>query len=221
MPDWRLLSTISAEIPFQFALDELLFNTDLRTPVLRFYFASQPCISIGHMTDIRPIKEKARRSVYRRLTGGGIVEHGKDLIFSIAARKEHDPSFASVRESYRKIHEGVRRGLQRAGIDAAFFTGKEDPAGLECFRAPVLDDLYAAGRKVVGGAQKRSAGRLLHQGSIQISRRSGCRDLPGAIVQGLAEVFGRALQPADWEPERFFTAERNAMTQYPDLRGVP
>ena len=55
---WSQLPTISASMPFQMALDEVLFrsledayhqNPEVElSPLFRFYFSSEPWISVGY-----------------------------------------------------------------------------------------------------------------------------------------------------------------------------
>src|SRR4051812_9719540 len=102
-------------MPVQMAVDEILFReyeqaeenrAGAREPVLRIYFSSEPWITVGYSHP--EIKSVTEIPVCRRITGGGRVEHGRDLIFSVVAGKKDDESFGSVRISYLKIHEAVK-----------------------------------------------------------------------------------------------------------------
>jgi len=223
--DWRLLPMISAHMPLQMALDELLFEDQIRSPqapALRFYSASAPWISAGcsfrraeDLANSSLVLENPRVPVCRRLTGGGCVLHGSDLIFALIARygPENDP-LNSVRTSYGKIHEGVKIALRNLGAAPDFYTPQDPlPKGKDCFRFPVESDLSWKGRKIAGGAQKRSRGVLLHQESIQMPGRSGHDALIVAILGGLAEVFGITVRKAVMDPELVFQAERKALPQ--------
>ena len=90
---------------FQMALDEVLFRNmeeNPGEPVLRFYYADGPSVTVGYS------HKGTDKGTIPRMTGGGRVIHGDDLIFSLIARKEHDESFRSVRVSYWKIHEALK-----------------------------------------------------------------------------------------------------------------
>ena len=134
---WKLLPTLSAPMPLQMALDEQLFlsqKIDPQSPVLRFYVSSSPWISVGYSfreeADLAKsglISKSSGLPTCRRLTGGGCVLHGCDLIFSLVARLQTDPeNLGSVRTSYAKIHESVSRGLKRCGLDPKFYAAEED-----------------------------------------------------------------------------------------------
>jgi len=220
--NWSLLPTISAPMPLQMALDELLFASQKKVPQapsLRFYVSSGPWISAGYS-----FRDSAARSksdlvaknpqvpVCRRITGGGCVLHGADLIFSLIARVDADlDRLGSVQTSYTKIHEGVRMALQGCGFDSKFYSLQEGlPKGNDCFDFPVESDLSWKRKKIAGGAQKRSEGVLLHHESISIPPGVDREVLAGAIRKGFEQVFGVSVQKADLDPEIFFEAEKLA-----------
>ncbi len=206
-------------MPFQMALDEVLFRQAIRSaspkegvPCLRFYFSSGPWVTVGY-------SQKKNNSANglpscRRLTGGGTVFHGQDLVFSLIAGKRHDPSFHGVPSSYIKIHEAVQCGLEKLGKKTRFFRCTENlPKGDECFRFPIASDLAVNGRKVAGGAQKRSCGTFLHQESLR-TEGIDARDLMEAIRDGFRAVFRMEWAAADWAAEFLFQAEELARKKY-------
>ena len=223
--NWKLLPTISAPMPFQMALDELLFGSqkkEIHAPILRFYASSAPWISAGcsfrdaeALSNSDLILKNPRVPVCRRVTGGGCVLHGQDLIFSLIVRHDGSPGFfASVRTSYEKIHESVRVGLQACGLDPKFYSGTGKlPKGIDCFDFPVESDLSWKGKKIAGGAQKRSEGVLLHHESISIPPGVKLEDLARAIQEGFEQVFAVLIKKADLVPEFYFQAEKQIKTE--------
>lgn len=144
--------------------------------------------------------------------------HGKDLIFSLAARKEADESFKSVRLSYLKIHEAVKAGFEALGRTPTFYRCDEDLArGGDCFRFPIATDLALGRRKIAGGAQKRSAGTLLHQGSLKPIGVS-TEDLTRSLEKSFEKIFSVKLQPADLQPQWLEAADQMAKEKYSPLR---
>jgi lipoate-protein ligase A len=255
---WQLLPTISAPMPFQMALDELLFEfqkKDPQTPVLRFYVSSEPWISAGYsfrdpaaLSKSGLVLENSKAPVCRRMTGGGCVLHGRDLIFSLIARysgtgsvsagngacpslsekgtgtilekqKWSQSPLSSIRTSYEKIHEGVKMGLESRGLDPKFY-GREAalPKGSDCFDFPVTSDLSWKGKKIAGGAQKRSEGVLLHHESVQVPQGIAREELIRAVRQGLEQVFGAEIQDTELNPDIFFKAEQLAKDTGPQTR---
>jgi lipoate-protein ligase A len=225
---WSLLPTISAPMPLQMVLDELLFEfqkkEEAQAPTLRFYVSSEPWVSAGcsfrdsaALSKSGLILKNPQVPVCRRITGGGCVLHGPDLIFSLIARYDRSLSpLSSVSTSYGKIHEGVKMGLEFCGLDSKFYgPGDAMPQGSDCFDSPVESDLSWKGKKIAGGAQKRSGGVLLHHESILIPPGVERADLIRAIRQGMETVFEMTVRDTDLDPEIFFDTERKAMSREP------
>ena len=281
---WSLLPTISAPMPLQMALDELLFVSQKYEdwdPTLRFYVSSEPWISVGYSFQDSVAFEKSdlilqnpQVPVCRRVTGGGCVLHGRDLIFSLTARyaERESPSNAfegtvplpskgigtlfekqklsqsqyspievqrklglsqlpsnkgesklsplgSVRTSYAKIHEGVRMGLRSCGFDPKYYSAEDElPKGNDCFDFPVESDLAWKGKKIAGGAQKRSEGVLLHHESISIPPGVERDHLIRAILKGFEATFSATIENSDLDPELYFQAEKLTKTTDNRLR---
>ncbi|MBI3306676.1 MAG: lipoate--protein ligase family protein [Candidatus Omnitrophica bacterium] len=213
MNSWLLYPSISAPMPFQMAFDEILFRqreTETGPPILRFYFSSEPWISVGFS-----YRDTPSSPTVRRITGGGLVRHGSDLIFSLIARKSDDESFKSVRVSYWKIHEAVKAGLEAIGNLPRFYRCDENlPRGQDCFRYPIATDLAVGPDKAAGGAQKRSAGALLHQESIQWKGMPDSETLIPALKEGFEKIFKVALVWADLDPALLEEAEKLSEEKY-------
>ena len=126
----------------------------------------------------------------RRWSGGGVVEHGADLTFSLLVPRALALATLPAAESYRRIHEAVGHALARAGDCRGCNLQKAAVAktagSRACFENPVAYDLLLAGDKIAGGAQRRTRRGLLHQGSIQ----GGFR----------AAFAGNTLTTPNWPP---------------------
>ena len=207
-------------MPLQMALDEILFrgvengNSEnlflMGHPIFRVFFSSEPWVTVGYST-----KAPGEPRVCRRITGGGVVHHGRDLIFSIVARKTDDESFRSVRLAYLKIHEAVKAAFEAGGMHPRFYRCDENlPRGRECFAFPIATDLALEGRKVAGGAQKRSSGVLLHQESIQDVQGLDLFDLAAGLRASFEKTFGIQLKPMDLDPGLLEKAKELAEEKY-------
>lgn len=248
--NWSLLPTISAPMPLQMALDEVLFESqkkEAQDPALRFYVSSGPWISVGcsyrdseALSKSGLISKNPQVPVCRRVTGGGCVLHGWDLIFSLIARYDGGQSqYFSIEEqrklgqsqlpsdqeksklgqsplssaptSYGKIHEGVKMGLELCGLGLKFYgLGEAMPKGSDCFDFPVESDLSWKKKKIAGGAQKRSEGVLLHHESILIPPGVERSDMIRAVRKGMETVFEITVRNTDIDPGIFFEAEQRA-----------
>lgn len=161
------------------ALDEVLLNDPADVARLRFYRWAQPTVSFGYFDPVESARRVARgREIVRRLTGGGIVEHGADLTFTLVVPRADAFTRLRSAESYRLIHAAVASALACCGLAAL---AHDDPAPARvddgqpnaCFERPVLHDLIASGKKVVGGAQRRNRVGLMHQGSVRFGSAGG------------------------------------------------
>jgi len=155
------------------ALDEALLVSN-GPPTLRLYRWRPHGLSLGYFQ--RHDSVDAGRlgrdgiPIVRRLTGGGAILHGDEITFSITAPAAH-PLFAGpVRASYDRVHAVLALALHRCGAaaaprgDASLLSDERESPW--CFFASTEFDLAADGRKLVGSAQRRTGGRVLHHGSI-------------------------------------------------------
>jgi len=237
--NWKILPWTCASMSFHMALDEILFREREEAyrqeepatrdtiyqklpPLLRFYFADKPSVTIGYSH--KP-KDEERLSkalpVIQRITGGGRVEHGKDIIFSLIAHKQHDESFHSVRISYWKIHEALKAGFETLGLKPRFYRCDENlPEGPECFRYPISSDLALGNNKIAGGSQKRSAGTLLHQESVVVPSGINGFQLAEAFSGGFKKVFNTEFESEPIQPDWFEKAKVLADTKYQPVLGL-
>jgi len=169
-------------VSVQMSMDQTLFENIQAKKIpafLRFYSMESPSVTVGYFSKkgnqsaIEAITKEF--TVVKRPTGGGIVYHGSDLVFSFGADSKLFQHLKSTGSSYRWIHSMFQQGFKRKGISVqGVDEGDIKPKGQEvcrglCFENPVAGDLTYEGRKVAGGAQKRQKNYFLHQGSISLS----------------------------------------------------
>jgi len=209
-------------MPFQMALDKLLFEkhqSELNAePTLRIYYSSEPWCTVGYAAEKNPsyaLNESKHDlnslPVCRRPTGGGTVIHGEDLIFSLLAHKQDDVKrFESLEVSYKHLHEAVKHAFQKLGQQTDFYEGEKLSPGRDCFLNPVETDLRLAGKKIAGGAQKRSGDFFLHEESIQPSKDIRLEDLERELILSLQTYFEIKIIRMVIDPKTLFEAEKLA-----------
>ena len=184
------------------ALDEALLES-VTVPTIRFYRWRRPSLSFGYFgryIDVAP--HESEQEIVRRWTGGGTVFHGDDLTYSLIIPAS-DPLFSERSMSiYQKIHRAIQKVLvaidQQAELaSAAAVDDRRNQLdstvadrrynGQECFANPVREDVMVNGRKVAGGAQRRTRLGILHQGSIQLDA------LPDGFAEQLSAALGNSL----------------------------
>jgi lipoate-protein ligase A len=149
------------------AIDEELLRQNTR-PTLRIYRWLEPAVSFGYFGKIADAEMVAQgRPVVRRWTGGGIVEHGEDLTYTLIVPREHPMLRFSAIESYRMIHEVIAGLLSGVGMRAEIAGAASAPPVASCFAQPVQYDVVMGAAKLAGAAQRRTRWGMLHQGSVQ------------------------------------------------------
>jgi lipoyl(octanoyl) transferase len=157
------------------AIDHALLESVQRggAPVLRLYRWDPPCLSLGRNQHARGIYDETRLrdtgiEVVRRPTGGLAVLHDRELTYCVLVPA---PLLGGPRATYRAINEALVAGLRALGVPARLAGSGAGPdprldATRPCFQAPAEGEVVAAGRKLVGSAQRCEAGTLLQHGSI-------------------------------------------------------
>ncbi len=211
MAAWQLIETWGASPGFAMGLDEALLRSVGRAPTLRLYSWAPAALSLGYFQRFEDVPAAAEHPhVVRRLTGGGAIDHhAAELTFSVAVDAE-DPSYrGSVPDSYERAHEAVIAALAALGVpgprmrrDAA--VGSDLRSTGMCFHESTSQDICWAGpegelAKGVGTAQRRTAGRILHHGSIKLGPSPLEAQVATAADCGVTvdvESAGRALAAA-------------------------
>jgi lipoate-protein ligase A len=220
MKTWKL---IVEEAPLRgsrnMAVDEYLFFAARRESAtfLRFYRWERPTASLGYSQDAaRAADLDFCRSngidVVRRMTGGKLVLHHRELTYSLAS-SDAGTFTGTLRESYRRISLGLLRGLELMGLDARLAPASPPAyarATMPCFAFPARDEIEIGGLKIVGSAQKRTGPAFLQHGSVPLEKdeellkgaaRSEAPD-GGVRMTSLEEALGRPV-PFVWAAERF------------------
>ncbi len=199
------------------ALDEALFSWTILSgrAAARFYRWDHDAETIGYFSE-------AKEGAIRRFTGGGLVEHGSDVTFVLTFPASSAPSLAGGTERYRWIHEALANALEDAGHEVSLVEDQIDSSRGPCFSHAVPWDLVDAvmGEKLCGGAQRRSRGSVIHQGSVRLRGDDDLSSPPWVMpfLNNLAESvltlpteeIPTLLERAEiLEKERYLTREWN------------
>ncbi len=163
---WGFLRSPAAGAAWNMALDEALLQTAAKRgrPLLRVYAWEKPSVSFGYFQKF-PAPLAERHDVVRRPTGGGVVYHVRDTTYTVVVPPAHTLYAMKTADAYCALHQAVAAAFQSPL--ALHQAPIHSPQGqYECFQRPVHGDVVADGRKLAGGAQRRTKSGLLHQGSI-------------------------------------------------------
>ena len=208
----RLILDTAHSATFNMAADEFLMEQQSLSdglPTLRIYTWDVPSVSIGYFQDVakttRRFHEGATMVVVKRITGGGLVQHGSDLTFSLALRKNNPYLPSDVKMSYLKVNEALRLGLKDLYPELDYADCKTAPSGRGdqeriCFEKPSCYDLLVGGKKVVGASQRRREGAILHQSSVFL------KDPKPVLIEKILSGF-RKLWNIEFQDKPFNPAE--------------
>lgn len=186
------------------AIDEMLMEAQelpAASPALRIYSWDTPCRTLGYFQSIDEQRKRGKGPLVRRITGGGLVSHGKDVTFSLTLKESELSFMKDVKTSYLKVNEALRHGLRSFLSKLEYADCKTVPAigqknrhsdSRVCFEAPACYDLLLEKRKVVGASQRRKKGVLLHQSSVflEIPREKVIE----GMLQGFKEKWGMEFE---------------------------
>jgi len=212
-PLWRLIDEGPLDGPANMALDEALlscFDAQNSLPVLRLYGWEPPALSVGRYQDAAAALNLELCAadgipVVRRMTGGGIIYHARELTYSIVCAPEQAGAAVGVKDGFRKLCGFLLGTYQRLGLDSAFATDRNHagaPLGQRtafCFAGKEEFDVLVNGQKIGGNAQRRLRGAILQHGSIPVESRvqQGLRYLrdPAPGAAGAVSLAELGLRP--------------------------
>ena len=145
-------------------------NNKLSEPVFRLYGWSPACVSLGRnqkndfLNDIF-LKEN-NIDVVRRLTGGRALLHDNEITYSYICPVSSLKHGENVTESYKEISQFLIENFKKIGIELEF-GGKPARGHFDyCMLVSTGADLCFKGKKLIGSAQFRKDGYILHHCSI-------------------------------------------------------
>jgi lipoyl(octanoyl) transferase len=197
------------------AIDECLLTSGPHAePILRIYGWSRPALSIGCLQ--RLAGAAPDWEVVRRPTGGGHVEHGEDLTYTLIFPPTHALARGDRFASYAQVHEAVAAALAQLALDTKLAAEEQhDPdiprEDMHCFHSPARHDVMATdGSKLAGAAQRRTRNGTLHQGSIALTHPQAAE----ALVAALGETFDCDFAPFELPDVLIPEAESLALAKF-------
>ena len=203
---WRFVNTGNGEPAFNMALDEallLVHEAGAAPPTLRVYGWCQPTLSLGYAQNAHQEVDLATCqsqgiAVVRRPTGGRAVLHDQEVTYSVVMPILLVDAASTITEHYRRIGMALAMALQSLGVPVHLarpqvrVASSRAQASPACFAALSRYELSAAGKKIVGSAQKRAQRALLQHGAIPLwldrQRLFECFRVPPERRQALVQA---------------------------------
>ncbi|MBW3583224.1 MAG: lipoate--protein ligase family protein [Euryarchaeota archaeon] len=139
-------------------------------PVVRLYGWDPACVSLGRtQTEADIDLDAAERhgiDVVRRKTGGGALLHNEvELTYAVILPLDHPGLSRNILESYRTMSGPILDAFRALGVDAVFGEGKGGRDTL-CYLREEGVSIFVDGRKISGGAQRRTQQAVLQHGTM-------------------------------------------------------
>ncbi len=176
------------------AADEVLLQSAANgIASLRFYTWESPTLSLGYFQEDSgrcndPLL--AQLPFVRRSTAGLALVHHHELTYCLAI-----PSAQPWRagRGWLRMHEVIAAALADHGVRVASYVpdGEDTSQHFLCFHHHTAGDLMIGWSKVVGSAQRKQQGALMHHGSILLDRS---RFTP--TLESIRELSQVVLDPA-------------------------
>ncbi|MFW6124126.1 MAG: lipoate--protein ligase family protein [Acidobacteriota bacterium] len=180
MDNWFLIvERKSRKGSYNMAVDDFLFKSLGPEPktYIRFYSWSRPTVSLGCYQRITEVIDldfcrKNNIDIVRRITGGKLVLHNREVTYSICSSDKMTFS-SSLSKSYKLISKALIKGFEELNVPA-YLEEEERPSysrsSLPCFSYPARNEIKVNGRKIAGSAQKRVGAKFIQHGSIPLER---------------------------------------------------
>jgi lipoate-protein ligase A len=176
---WRLIVDAAPRSgAWNMALDEAIQDAVAAgdaPSTLRFYQWAPPAVSLGKRQPVDGVDlarcQRDGVEVVRRPTGGLAILHTDELTYSIATVPSDPRAAGAILDAYKRLSVGLVVGLRRLGVPVEL--NPVNPYGTTtssaaCFEAPSAYEITAGGKKLMGSAQSRPAGRVLQHGSLPL-----------------------------------------------------
>lgn len=209
----RLLIDSPRDGPTNMARDEALLRRvagGATPPTLRLYAWNPPTVSLGYFQSRAELlaQPQAVRAmpVVRRLTGGGAIIHRDELTYSLTLPADHRLLGTRPTDLYALVHDATIVLLAGLGFVARRADRDEERSAQRgpflCFERRHRLDVVVGARKVLGSAQRRTAGAVLQHGSLQLGSDSvSIAALAARFADALAGHAGIRLEHEDWDAE--------------------
>lgn len=157
-------------------------------PVLRLFRFAPPGITLGRNQEASRELDLARCAAEGvdwspRPTGGRAIFHDQEWTYSLAVRRDHQEWGGSLAVAYARVSALITRSLVRLGVPADLVArhgagsvpaAPRSPSAADvgalpaapCFASTARHEVVLGGGKLVGSAQRRTAGAILQQGSV-------------------------------------------------------
>lgn len=199
-------------------------------PVLRLYGWAPEAVSLGNSQtpasiDLDVVREYGLDVVHRGTGGGGILHAASEVTYAVVVPIDHPLLTTNIAQTFGVLSRGVVEALRALGLPAELESMPDRTRDALCYVRVQGTNVMVRGRKISGGAQRRTKWAVLQHGTVIVDRDEAraarvfradpelidskvtslaiegatpTREaLVAALVAGYSTVFG-ALEPLAW-----------------------
>lgn len=144
-------------------------------PAARLYGWRPACVSLGRAQTEGQVDLDAARDggldVVRRATGGGAILHNEsEVTYAIVLPLDHPGLPRDIAGSFAFLSAGVVAALRHLGLPAEIESVPDNTRETLCYVRKQGTNVMVNGRKISGGAQRRTDRAVLQHGTIIVER---------------------------------------------------
>jgi lipoate-protein ligase A len=171
--------------------------------------------------DLEVVREFGLDVVQRGTGGGGILHNAQELTYAVVVPMDHPGLPADLPGSFAFLCRGVVLALRSLGVPAEIESAPDATRDALCYVRTQGTNIVSGGRKISGGAQRRSKWAVLQHGTVIVERdearlarvfrtdpeivrarvtslaEHGLHPERPALVEALVEGFRAALGPLE------------------------
>ena len=144
-------------------------------PVVRLYGWRPAAVSLGRAQTEAEVDLDAARAwgldVVRRATGGGAILHNEtEVTYGVVLPLDHPGLPRDISGSFSFLSAGVVEALRALGLPAEIESVPDNTRETLCYVRKQGTNVMVNGRKISGGAQRRSDKAVLQHGTVIVER---------------------------------------------------
>jgi lipoate-protein ligase A len=144
-------------------------------PIVRLYGWKPEAVSLGNSQteadiDLEVIREYGLDVVQRGTGGGGILHNASEVTYAVVLPIDHPGLTTNITHSFGLMSRGVVHALRALGLPAELESMPDRTREALCYVRVQGTNVMVRGRKISGGAQRRTKWGVLQHGTVIVDR---------------------------------------------------
>lgn len=144
-------------------------------PVVRLYQWRPACVSLGRAqteadVDLDAVRAEGLDLVWRATGGGAILHNDEEITYAVVLPLDHPGLPRDIPGTFATMSAGVVEALRMLGLPAEIESVTDNTRESLCYVRKQGTNVMVNGRKISGGAQRRSDKAVLQHGTVIVHR---------------------------------------------------